>query len=101
MANEGYNSELVEAEGYYTKMILSKKKEIAKYEIFNPELLVDINGLDSMYTDLENDLKVYQKDDRLINAMIRNLQQSVDILNKQLNILEQLKMIEEDEKISI
>jgi hypothetical protein len=100
-SNEGYNSELIEVEGYYTKMISTKKKEIAKFNISNPELLVGINSLDSMYTDLKNNLKVNQKDDRLINAMIRNLQLRVDILNRQLNILEQIKMIEEDEKVSI
>lgn len=100
-SNEGYNSELIEVEGYYTKMISSKEKEIAKYNLSNPELLVGMNSLDSMYTDLKNNLKVNQKDDRLINAMIRNLQLRVDILNKQLNILEQIKMIEKDEKVSI
>ncbi|MFT7032990.1 MAG: hypothetical protein ACJA2S_001491 [Cyclobacteriaceae bacterium] len=99
-SNEGYNSQLIEVEGYYTKMISTKKKEIAKYNISNPELLVDSN-LDSMYTDLKNNLKINQKDDRLINAMIRNLQLRVDILNRQLNILEQIKMIKEDEKVSV
>lgn len=100
-SNEGYNSELIEVEGYYTKMISTKEKEIAEYNISNPDLLIDIHSLDSMYIDLKNNLKVNQKDDRLINAMIRNLQLRVNILNKQLNILEQIKMIEEDEKVSI
>ena len=101
LSSNGYNSELVEVENYYTQLISDKKREIQAFEIDDPELLNDINGLDSMYTELKSNLKVNQKDGRLISAMIMNLQLRVDILNKQLNILENIKNIEHNEKISI
>ena len=101
LSSNGYNSELVEVESYYTQLISDKKREIQTFEIDDPELLNDINGLDSMYLELKGNLKVNQKDGRLISAMIMNLQLRVDILNKQLNILENIKNIEHNEKISI
>ena len=101
LSSNGYNSELVEVESYYTQLISDKKREIQTFEIDDPELLNDINGLDSMYMELKENLKVNQKDGRLISAMIMNLQLRVDILNKQLNILENIKNIEHNEKISI
>ena len=101
LSSNGYNSELVEVESYYTQLISDKKKEILSFDTNNPELLNDINGLDSMYSELKSNLKVNQKDGRLINAMIMNLQLRVDILNKQLNILENIKIIEHNEKIGI
>lgn len=101
LSSNGYNSELVEVESYYTQLISEKKQEIQSYEIKDIELLSDINGLDSMYAELKNNLKVNQKDGRLISAMIKNLQLRVDILNQQLNILENIKNIEHNEKISI
>jgi len=101
LSSNGYNSELVEVESYYTQLISEKKQEIQSYEIKDIELLSDINGLDSMYAELKSNLKVNQKDGRLISAMIKNLQLRVDILNQQLNILENIKNIEHNEKISI
>ncbi|MEQ6119151.1 hypothetical protein [Reichenbachiella sp. MALMAid0571] len=101
LSSNGYNSELVEVENYYTQLISDKKQEILSYDINNPELLNDINGLDSMYSELKSNLKVNQEDDRLISAMIMNLQLRVDILNKQLNILKNIKEIERNEKINI
>ncbi|MFY0652922.1 MAG: hypothetical protein JXQ96_12845 [Cyclobacteriaceae bacterium] len=101
LEGDGYSDELHEVEGYYSQLIAAKKKEIQSYDISNEELLGDIHSLDSMYLELKNDLKVNQMDDRLINAMIRNLQLRVDILNKQLNILEQIKKVENHEELSI
>lgn len=98
---DGYSDELVEVENYYTKLIASKKEEIMRYDGQNTQLLTDINSLDSMYTELKNDLQVNKNDDRLISAMIRNLQLRVGILNKQIRILENIKKVENNEKISI
>ncbi|MEQ9288259.1 MAG: hypothetical protein RIG77_15185 [Cyclobacteriaceae bacterium] len=98
---DGYSDELVEVENYYTKLIASKKEEILRYDGQNSQLLTDINSLDSMYTELKNDLQVNKNDDRLISAMIRNLQLRVGILNKQIRILENIKKVENNEKIII
>lgn len=98
---EGYSEELVEVEHYYTKLIASKKEEIMLYGRENTQLLTDINSLDSMYIELKSNLQISQNDDRLISAMIRNLQLRVRILNKQIEILENIKKVENNEKVNI
>lgn len=99
------SSELLEVEGYYTQLIAQKQIEIKsvidKKGLVDVELLQDMEQLDEMYVKLKQDLKSNQNDERLINAMIQNLQLRVEILNKQLRILERISKHEEDEKISV
>ncbi|MEP2023801.1 MAG: hypothetical protein ABJH98_03885 [Reichenbachiella sp.] len=98
-------AELNEVEGYYTQLISQKRMEIKsvidKNGLVDVELLKDMEQLDQMYTSLKKDLKRNQNDERLINAMIQNLQLRVEILNKQLRILERISKHEQDEKISV
>ncbi|SMD32693.1 hypothetical protein SAMN04488029_1044 [Reichenbachiella faecimaris] len=99
------SAELNEVEGYYTQLISQKRMEIKsvidKNGLVDIELLKDMEQLDNMYAKLKKDLKRNQNDERLINAMIQNLQLRVEILNKQLRILERISKHEEDEKISV
>lgn len=99
------SAELKEVEGYYTQLISQKRVEIKnvidKNGLEDVELLKDLEQLDDMYIKLKTDLKRNQNDERLINAMIQNLQLRVEILNKQLRILERISKHEEDEKISV
>ncbi|WP_420583191.1 hypothetical protein [Reichenbachiella sp.] len=99
------SSELREVEGYYTQLISQKRSEIKsvidKKGLVDVELLEDMQQLDNMYAKLKKDLKRNQNDERLINAMIQNLQLRVEILNKQLRILERISKHEQDEKISV
>ena len=99
--NEGYNSELIEVESYYVQLIAEKRKEIIESDVQNAELLAEIDVLDSMYSELKTDLKKNHEDTRLMNAMIRNLQLRVEILNRQINILEHIQTVKENENISI
>lgn len=98
-------AELMEVENYYTQLISQKREEIESVldesGLVDNELLEDMDQLDVMYVRLKEDLKQNQNDERLINAMIRNLQLRVEILNKQLRILERISKHEEDEKISV
>ncbi|MEO9964928.1 MAG: hypothetical protein ABJF11_04015 [Reichenbachiella sp.] len=99
------STELREVESYYTQLISVKRDEIESViedkGLVDMELLRDIEQLDSMYLNLKDDLEKNQNDERLINAMIQNLQLRVEILNKQLKILERISKYEEDEKISV
>lgn len=85
--------EFIEAEDYYTTLI-SQRKEAIKQQL-TPEqeeqFLFDINQLDSMYTELKNTYKTNASNERVVDAMINNLQLRLDILNKQLEILENIK----------
>lgn len=97
--------ELKEVETYYAQLIGKKRAEIElvieRKGLGDVELLKDMEQLDAMYLKLKKDLKRNQNDERLINAMIQNLQLRVEILNKQLKILERISKQEEDEKISV
>lgn len=104
-SNAPLSSELNEVESYYTQLINKKRVEIElvieRKGLGDVELLKDMEQLDAMYLKLKRDLKRNQNDERLINAMIQNLQLRVEILNKQLKILERIRKQEEDEKISV
>lgn len=105
MTEKSRTDELLEVEGYYTQLITQKRVEIKNVieskGLMDVELLEDMEQLDLMYGKLKKDLKKNQNDERLINAMIQNLQLRVEILNRQLKILERISKHEEDEKINV
>ncbi|MFY0627194.1 MAG: hypothetical protein JXR07_12915 [Reichenbachiella sp.] len=97
------NDELNQVEEYYTGLINQKKAEIIltikEKKLTDVNLLEDLNALDQMYTDLKSELEQNTNNEKLINAMIRNLQLRVEILSKQLEILQQLEKQENEEFI--
>ncbi len=95
------STELAEVESYYTRLIAERRKALANHPLANEELLEELDRLDALYEELRNTLDVNQGDERLIHAMIRNLQLRVEILNKQLKILENIKTKETDESITM
>lgn len=99
----GYNQELIDVEMYYTQQISVKRSELEN-NLSDKEkeaFLGDLNDLDRMYLQLKSDLEDNQNNNKLISAMIQNLQLRVEILNKQLSILERINKVEKDENISI
>lgn len=104
-AGKSPSAELTEVEGYYIQLITQKREEIKSVidtkGFVDNALLEDMDQLDQMYLKLKDDLTRNENDERLINAMIRNLQLRVEILNKQLKVLERISKHEEDEKISV
>ena len=87
------SQEFVQAEDYYVSLINERKRQIK--EQLTPEqeqkFLQDIDQLDSMYADLKSTYLTNASNERVVDAMINNLQLRVDILNKQLEILEKVK----------
>ncbi len=61
----------------------------------NPELykqfVTDITKLDSSYNVLKRELPANPNREQLLEAMIRNLQVQMDLLNQQLQIIQQIK----------
>lgn len=99
------STDIEEVENYYSGIIEKRKTEIRlvmeRKNVVDEELLSDLDGLDSMYRDLKNELQRNQNNEKVVNAMIRNLQLRVEILNKQLEILDQLVKYEENEEVII
>jgi len=87
-----------EVENYYVKLIENKQNEISQFFNTFPEvdehLLTDINKLDSSYQELKKQL-IQRPDEKIIDAMVLNLQTRIEILNQQLSILERIKQLKE------
>ena len=96
------SQEFVAAEDYYVTMI-NQRKQLIK-ESLTPEqeleFLVEINQLDAMYLELKKTYQSNASNERVVDAMINNLQLRLDILNRQLEILKTIKD-QEDETESI
>ena len=92
---ENINPELLEAELYYEQVINMKKNEVAKYDLVSyglqEDFKYDIELLDSAYSEIKQEMLEGKSNELLVNAMINNLQQRMEILNRQLEILRSLQ----------
>ena len=92
-AGPALSQEFMEAEDYYINLISQRKQLIT--EKLTPEqeeaFLMEINDLDSMYLELKKTYQVNATNERIMDAMINNLQLRLDILNRQVEILENIK----------
>lgn len=87
------SEEFQQAEDYYTQLISMKKMEIQEKLTTEQlgEFLNEIDELHVLYVELKSTYKDNAMSDRVVDAMISNLQLRLDILNKQLDILENFK----------
>ncbi|MDQ6478707.1 hypothetical protein [Dyadobacter sp. LHD-138] len=78
----------------YNTLIDEKRSEILKLASNSPELYrdfsADLKSLENSYQNLKSDLGNAPNQEALIRAMIENLQFQVDLLNRQLNILQRI-----------
>jgi len=93
-----------DVETFYVKEIETKQSLIVQFVADNPELdkglLGEIDQLDSTYQMLKSTAEGGQSE-KIIDAMVLNLQMRIDILNQQLEVLEKIKSIKENENVSI
>lgn len=93
--------ELKEAEMYYSQMVNTKLKEIqpilTKHPDINEEINQDLAELDSVYSELKNDLKDNVANHEVIEAMIQNYRLRLSILEDILNELKTNGKKEHDE----
>ena len=102
--NDGDQIAFTEVEAFYFSEIQEKQNIIMQFVANNPEmnndLLGDIDQLDSTYQELKTKIQNGYSE-RILDAMVLNLQMRIDILNLQLEVLEKIKNIQENEKASI
>lgn len=96
------SSEFNEVETFYATLIEQKKSELSAYDLqeyeqLEAEFLHEIENLDSVYSSLK---KSYFEtgSDKVMDAMIINLQTRIELLNQQLSILEKIKSTKNNEK---
>lgn len=77
----------------YASMVQNKRREVQALAKTNPELYhefsADIAKMDSTYKKLNHELATSPNQERVLRAMIRNLQVQTEVLNQQLNVIEQ------------
>lgn len=85
--------EFIQVESYYTRLIDNKRREVeGKLSRKQQEtLLAEIDQLDEMYLELKENYQINAANTRLVDAMINNLQIRLDILVRQLEILEDIR----------
>jgi hypothetical protein len=79
----------------YTSLIESKREEIKQIEAHDPvmykEFATEIEKLNQDYQNLQTELPQTPNQEDLVKAMIQNLQVQLDILDRQLKIIQKVK----------
>ncbi|MES2278396.1 MAG: hypothetical protein V4592_20360 [Bacteroidota bacterium] len=87
------NPEYAKQRVHYTSLVENKRKQLNTLTKSNPELAqefsTEIAKMDSTYKKLNHDLVTSPNQERVLRAMIRNLQVQTEVLNQQLNVIEQ------------
>ena len=97
------SEEFVQAEDHYLTMI-NQRRQLIKEELApeqEQQFLADINQLDLMYKELKKTYQTNASNERVVDAMINNLQLRLDILNRQLEILENIKNQKDETELII
>jgi cell division protein FtsB len=86
----------------YTSLVETKRNELKTIEKSDPELYKEFSSeiarMDSTYKKLNNDLINSPNQERVLRAMIRNLQIQTEVLNQQLNVIEQFKQMKKEQR---
>jgi predicted component of viral defense system (DUF524 family) len=89
----------------YTSLIETKRSELKSIAKSDPELYkefsAEIAKMDSTYKKLNSDLATSPNQERVLHAMIRNLQIQTEVLNQQLNVIEQFNKMKKEQKNEI
>jgi hypothetical protein len=110
MALSDVSPEYREVENYYMHQVNLMESELNTLTISNDKahnemLKKEMRSMDSVYVQLQKDLKENPNDERIINAMIEHYQTKVDVMTYILNQLKELrnenKNTMEDEKVSL
>lgn len=89
----------------YTSLIDSKRVEIKQIETHEPEMYKEfaseIEKLNQDYKNLQTELSQTPNQEDLVKAMVQNLQVQLDILNRQLMIIEKVKQYQKNPMKSV
>jgi len=87
---------------HYASLVQTKRTEVKTLTRNNPQLYQEfsavITKMDSTYKALNNDLATSPNQERVLHAMIKNLQIQTQVLNQQLNAIEQFNEFKNKQK---
>ncbi|MBV8390115.1 MAG: hypothetical protein JO080_09975 [Mucilaginibacter sp.] len=86
---------------HYASLVQSQRKELKSIAKTDPDLYkefsTEIARMDSTYNKLNKDLATSPNQERVLRAMIRNLQIQSEILNQQLEVIEQINQTKKEQ----
>lgn len=89
------NPEYAKQQVQYTSLIETKRTELKELTKGDPQLYQEFSGeitkMEASYKKLKHDLATSPNQERVLRAMIRNLQIQTEVLNQQLQVIEQFK----------
>ena len=96
------NPEYAQQQVKYTSLIESKRTELKSIAKTDPQLYSEFSSqiaeMDSTYKQLNTDLATSPNQERVLHAMIRNLEMQMQVLNQQLNVIGQLNDMKKEQK---
>lgn len=99
------NPEYAKQQAQYASLIETKRTELKELTKSDPQLYQEfsgeINKMEASYKKLKRDLATSPNQERVLRAMIRNLQIQAEVLNQQLQVIEQFKGTPNDQKNEI
>jgi hypothetical protein len=94
LALEKVSPEVKEAHIYYTSLMQRKYERIRQFDFKNEEqkemLLQELKEMDSIYSNIRDDLRANPNDPRVVSALIRHYQMKLEVMNQILNQLEKV-----------
>ncbi|WP_114941130.1 hypothetical protein [Mucilaginibacter endophyticus] len=95
------NPEYAQQRVHYASLVETKLTELKSASKNDPQLYkefsAEIAKMDSTYKKLNNDLVTSPNQERVLRAMIRNLQIQTEVLNQQLNVIEQFNQMKKEQ----
>ena len=93
--------EYAQQQAHYASLVQSKRIELKTISKSDPQLYKEFIGeiakMDSTYKRLNVDLATSPNQERVLRAMIRNLQIQTEVLNQQLQVIEQFNQMKKEE----
>jgi len=95
LALEKVSPEVREAHIYYTSLMQKKYEQIRQFDFKNQQqkelLLNELKEMDSIYTNIQDDLRANPNDPRVVSALIRHYQMKLEVMNQIVHQLEKIK----------
>ena len=99
------NPEYAKQQMHYASLVETKLTELKSVSKTDPQLYKEFSGeiakMDSTYKRLNADLATSPNQERVLRAMIRNLQVQTEVLNQQLSVIEQFNQMKKEQKDEI
>ena len=95
------NPEYAKQQSHYASLVETKLTELRSVAKTDPQLYkefsAEIAKMDSTYKKLNSDLATSPNQERVLRAMIRNLQIQTEVLTQQLNVIEQFNQMKKEQ----